>query len=51
MRAALYMRVSTDEQDEQNQAPELRQLAERRGWEPVEYREVGSAAKARPVLD
>lgn len=50
-RAALYLRVSTDGQTEENQAPELRQLAERRGWVAVEYREVGSATKARPVLD
>jgi len=50
-RAALYLRVSTEDQTKENQAPELRQLAERRGWEPVEYRETGSAAKVRPVLD
>lgn len=50
-RAALYLRVSTEDQTEENQAPELRQLAERRGWEAVEYRETGSAAKVRPVLD
>jgi putative DNA-invertase from lambdoid prophage Rac len=50
-RAALYLRVSTEDQTEENQAPELRQLAERRGWTAVEYRETGSAAKARPVLD
>lgn len=50
-RAALYLRVSTEDQTEENQAPELHQLATRRGWEPVEYREKGSAAKARPVLD
>lgn len=50
-RAALYLRVSTEDQTEENQAPELHQLATRRGWEAVEYREQGSAAKARPVLD
>lgn len=51
-RAALYLRVSTEDQTEENQAPELRQLAERRGWTPVEYRETASgAAKVRPVLD
>jgi DNA invertase Pin-like site-specific DNA recombinase len=50
-RAALYLRVSTEDQTEENQAPELHQLAARRGWEPVEYREQGSAAKVRPVLD
>lgn len=51
-RAALYLRVSDGKrQDEANQEPEVRQLAERRGWEAVEYREQGSAAKVRPVLD
>lgn len=50
-RAALYLRVSTEYQDEENQAPELHQLARRRGWDPIEYRERASAAKARPVLD
>lgn len=51
-RAALYLRVSTEDQTEENQAPELRQLATRRGWEPVEYRETASgAARSRPVLD
>jgi putative DNA-invertase from lambdoid prophage Rac len=52
-RAALYLRVSKDDgsQNEENQAPELRQLATRRGWDAVEYRETGSAAKVRPVLD
>jgi putative DNA-invertase from lambdoid prophage Rac len=51
-RAALYLRVSTEDQTEENQAPELRQLAARRGWEPVEYRETMSgAAKVRPVLE
>jgi DNA invertase Pin-like site-specific DNA recombinase len=49
--AALYLRVSTMEQDEENQVPELDRLALRRGWERVQYREQGSAAKARPVLD
>jgi len=51
MKAALYLRVSTADQTEENQLPDLVQLAQRRGWEPVEYREQGSAAKARPVLD
>lgn len=50
-RAALYLRVSTEDQTEENQLPDLLQLAHRRGWQPVEYRETGSAAKARPVLD
>lgn len=49
--AALYLRVSTMDQTEENQVPELDRLALRRGWERVQYREQGSAAKARPVLD
>jgi DNA invertase Pin-like site-specific DNA recombinase len=55
-RAALYVRVSTDHQTVENQIRELRQVAERRGWEVVEiYRDAGiSGAKGRdgrPGLD
>ena len=55
-RAALYTRVSTDRQTVENQISELRQVAERRGWEVVEiYRDAGiSGAKGRhqrPGLD
>jgi DNA invertase Pin-like site-specific DNA recombinase len=55
-RAALYVRVSTDHQTVENQVAELRQVAERRGWEVVEtYRDAGiSGAKGRdkrPGLD
>lgn len=50
MRAGLYLRVSTTDQTTDNQAHELRRLAAARGWEPIEYRETGSAVKARPVL-
>jgi len=49
--AALYIRVSTEKQTTENQVAELRQLAAARGFEPVIYEEVESAAKARPVLD
>jgi DNA invertase Pin-like site-specific DNA recombinase len=35
-RAAIYVRVSTDKQTVENQIRELRQIAERRGWEVVE---------------
>ena len=34
-RAALYVRVSTDHQSVENQIRELRQVAERRGWNVV----------------
>jgi len=54
--AALYVRVSTDGQTIENQVRELRQIAERRGWEVVEtYSDAGiSGAKGRdkrPGLD
>jgi len=55
-RAAIYVRVSTDKQTVENQLRELRQIAERRGWEVVkEYQDAGiSGAKGRngrPGLD
>src|SRR5215475_907382 len=55
-RAALYLRVSTDKQTVRNQEVQLRQVAERRGWEVVEvYDDAGiSGAKGRkdrPGLD
>jgi DNA invertase Pin-like site-specific DNA recombinase len=55
-RAAIYVRVSTDKQTIENQLRELRQIADRRGWEVVhEYHDAGiSGAKgreARPGLD
>src|SRR5262249_34453907 len=55
-RAALYVRVSTDGQTVENQVRELKQIAERRGWEVVEtYSDAGiSGAKGRaqrPGLD
>jgi DNA invertase Pin-like site-specific DNA recombinase len=55
-RACLYLRVSTDKQTVRNQEMQLRQVAERRGWEVVEvYKDEGiSGAKARkdrPDLD
>jgi DNA invertase Pin-like site-specific DNA recombinase len=56
MRAAIYVRVSTDKQTVENQVRELRQIAERRGWEIVEqYSDAGiSGSKGRngrPGLD
>ena len=55
-RAALYLRVSTDKQTVENQEIQLRQVAERRGWEVVEvYDDAGiSGSKGRadrPGLD
>ena len=48
-RAAIYVRVSTDKQTIENQLRELRQIAERRGWQVVEeYHDAGiSGAKGR----
>src|SRR5262249_1445617 len=53
---AIYVRVSTDGQTVENQTRELRQIAERRGWEIVEvYSDAGiSGSKGRdkrPGLD
>ena len=55
-RVAIYVRVSTDKQTVENQDRELRQIAERRGWEVVgEYADKGiSGSKGRserPGLD
>lgn len=55
-RVAIYSRVSTDKQTTANQERELREIAEREGWEIVEtYRDAGiSGAKgrdARPAFD
>ena len=48
-RAALYLLVSTDRQTIENQEIQLRQVAERRGWEVVEiYPDAGiSGSKSR----
>lgn len=55
-RAAIYIRVSTDQQTTDNQERELREVAARTGWEIVEvYRDQGiSGAKGRdkrPAFD
>ena len=55
-RAAIYLRVSTTDQNTSNQEHELRQLAERAGWEVVKvYKDQGiSGAKGRdqrPAFD
>ncbi len=48
MRAALYARVSTFDQEPENQLQELRRYAEARGWTPAEYVDRGvSGAKDR----
>jgi DNA invertase Pin-like site-specific DNA recombinase len=53
VRAALYSRVSTLEQEPENQTGELRRFAEARGWTVVEYLDhgVSGAKERRPALD
>ena len=51
-RAAMYLRVSKDEQETDNQRPDLKRLARARGLRVVvEYEEKVSAAKVRPEFD
>ncbi len=51
MRAAVYLRVSSDRQTIENQRAEVEQLASARGYEVALYEETESAAKRRPVFD
>lgn len=53
MRAAIYARVSTFDQEPENQLQELRRYVEARGWSAVEYvdRGVSGAKDRRPALD
>src|SRR3981081_124119 len=53
MKAAIYARVSTLDQQPENQLQELRRYAEARGWTAVEYvdRGVSGAKDRRPALD
>jgi len=47
MRVVLYLRVSTDKQETENQAAQLREFAARQGWQIVsEYCDVESGSKA-----
>ena len=52
-RAAIYVRVSTVEQDTDLQETELRQYAESRGWKYIVYRDKGQsgAKNDRPALN
>ena len=48
-RAALYLRVSTDDQTTENQQRDLLTLAELRGWEVVvTYADAGVSGAKRP---
>jgi DNA invertase Pin-like site-specific DNA recombinase len=53
MKAAIYARVSTVDQEPENQLQELRRYVEARGWPAVEYvdRGVSGAKDRRPALD
>lgn len=54
MRTAIYARVSTFDQEPENQLAELRRYVEARGWTaPVEYvdRGISGAKDRRPALD
>jgi DNA invertase Pin-like site-specific DNA recombinase len=53
MRAAIYARVSTLDQQPENQLQELRRYIEARSWTAVEYvdRGVSGAKERRPALD
>ena len=53
MKAAIYARVSTLDQEPENQLAEVRRYAAARGWTPTEYvdRGVSGAKDRRPALD
>jgi DNA invertase Pin-like site-specific DNA recombinase len=53
MNAAIYTRVSTLDQNPENQAIELRRFTGARGWRAVEYTDhgVSGAKDRRPALD
>jgi hypothetical protein len=53
MKAAIYARVSTLDQEPENQLAELRRYVEARGWTLTEYvdRGVSGAKDRRPALD
>src|SRR5678809_1155761 len=53
MRAAVYARVSTQDQEPENQLQELRRYMQAREWTAVEYvdRGISGAKDRRPALD
>src|SRR5262245_42330375 len=53
MKAAIYARVSTLDQEPENQLQELRRYVEARGWTAIEYVDRGGrgAKDRRPALD
>ena len=48
MKAAVYLRVSTDRQDEANQEPDCHAVCLARGWQWVDYHERESGVRYRP---
>src|SRR4029453_1462828 len=53
MKAAIYARVSTVDQQPENQLAELRRYIDARGWSPIEYVDLGVSGtkERRPALD
>ena len=51
MRAAMYLRVSTDKQKTDMQVSEVRRYVQAMGWNGVEYVEKESSVKHRPVFE
>lgn len=53
MRAAIYVRVSTFDQNPENQRGELRRYIDARGWQAKEYCDIGISGSKdkRPALD
>ncbi len=53
MKAAIYARVSTVDQEPENQLRELRRYTETRGWQAIEFvdKGVSGARESRPALD
>ncbi len=53
MRAAIYARVSTLDQEPENQLQELRRYIQARGWEGTEFVDhgVSGTTDSRPALD
>ena len=51
MTAAVYVRVSTQDQNHAMQTTEILSFAARMGWETVMYSEKASSVKKRPVFD
>ncbi len=53
MKVAIYARVSTFDQEPENQLQELRRYVEARGWDATEYvdRGISGSKESRPALD